>query len=180
MMLSIYRKTLCVVRRKVSNFKAICYKLTQDANTRSPHGQKLSISLENNMRAVISKLAVEVGINEQIAEKAAGMILSLLQRNDSSEAVENLLAKLPGAADLAANHSEPAPSGGGLAGMLGGLMGGSTGDALATVSALQSDGLTTDQIKQFGGGLLTYARETVGDNLVDEAVSNIPGLSQYL
>lgn len=104
------------------------------------------------MQELISKLAGEIGIDERTAEKATGMILSLLQRNGDPGAVASLMEKLPGAADLAGNFTKPAAASGGLFSMIGG---GSTGDALATVGALQADGLSTDQIKEIGGGILS-------------------------
>ncbi|MGI9482356.1 MAG: DUF2780 domain-containing protein [Hyphomicrobiales bacterium] len=132
------------------------------------------------LQELISKLATQLGIDELIARKAAGMILSLLQKVGDDATISELFEKVPGAAELAELESGPVDAAGGLMGMLGGLMGGNTGDVMATFSALQSEGLSNDQIKSLGTGLLSHARECAGDELVDRTIEGVPGFQQYL
>ncbi len=133
------------------------------------------------MEQLISQLASQFGIDEVLAHKAVGMVLSLLQNQGDSGAVSELFEKLPGASDLATQYADGGGGGGGgLTGMLGGLMGGGTGDAMKLVGALQSDGLSMDQIKGIGGGLLEHAKQEGGEDLVRRAVEGIPGVSDYL
>ena len=131
------------------------------------------------MDQIISQLAAKFGIDEALAQKAVGMILNLLQSQGEGNAVAQLFDKLPGASELAAQGGGET-SGGGLSGMLGGLMGGGTGEAMKLVGALQSEGLSMDQIKGLGAGLLDHAKAEAGEDLVRQAVSNIPGVSDYL
>lgn len=132
------------------------------------------------MEQLISQLASQFGIDEALAHKAVGMVLSLLQNQGDSGAVGELFEKLPGAGDLAAQYADGAGGGGGLGGMLGGLMGGGAGEAMKLVGALQSDGLSMDQIKGIGAGLLGHAKQEGGEDLVRHAVEGIPGVSDYI
>lgn len=131
------------------------------------------------MEQLISQLASQFGIDEALAHKAVGMVLSLLQNQGDSSAVSELFEKLPGAGDLAAQYADGG-GGGGLGGMLGGLMGGGAGEAMKLVGALQSDGLSMDQIKGIGTGLLEHAKQEGGEDLVRRAVEGIPGVSDYI
>ncbi|MCP5082162.1 MAG: DUF2267 domain-containing protein [Alphaproteobacteria bacterium] len=131
------------------------------------------------MEQLISQLASQFGIDEALAHKAVGMVLSLLQNQGDSGAVSELFEKLPGAGDLAAEYAGGG-GGGGLGGMLGGLMGGGAGEAMKLVGSLQSDGLSMDQIKGIGTGLLDHAKQEGGEDLVRRAVEGIPGVSDYI
>jgi len=133
------------------------------------------------MEQLISQLAGQFGIDEALAQKAVGMVLSLLQNQGDSGAVTELFEKLPGAGELAEQFSGgDTGGGGGLGGMLGGLMGGGTGEAMKLVGALQSDGLSMDQIKGIGTGLLEHAKQEGGEDLVRRAAGGIPGISDYI
>jgi hypothetical protein len=91
--------------------------------------------------------------------------------------VEELFAKLPGAAELARQHGSDGAAKGGLLGMLGGgLMGG----PLAAIGKLQAAGLNMDQIKILGTTTLDYAKEKAGADLVRQVAGSIPGLSGYV
>ncbi len=130
------------------------------------------------MEQLISQLASQFGIDEALAHKAVGMVLSLLQDQGDSGAVSELFAKLPGAGELAEQYA--GGGGGGLGGMLGGLMGGGAGEAMKLVGTLQADGLSMDQIKGIGTGLLEHAKQEGGEDLVRRAVQGIPGVSDYI
>ncbi len=131
------------------------------------------------MEQLISQLASQFGIDEALAHKAVGMVLSLLQDQGDSGAVSELFAKLPGAGELAEQYAGGG-GGGGLGGMLGGLMGGGAGEAMKLVGTLQADGLSMDQIKGIGTGLLEHAKQEGGEDLVRRAVQGIPGVSDYI
>ena len=131
------------------------------------------------MEQIISQLAAQIGIDEALAQKAVGMVLALLEKQGDGEAVTQLFEKMPGAGDLASQFAD-AGGGGGIAGMLGGLMGGGAGDAMQLVGSLQGEGMSMDQIKQLGSGLLDHAKAEAGEDLVRQAVANIPGVSDYL
>lgn len=123
------------------------------------------------MQDVIDDLVARTGLAAEKAEAALGVILNLIKTQGNPNKVPELFAKLPGADELVRKHA------GQLTGMLaGGLMGG----PLATISKLQSLGLTTDQMKQVGTATLAHARAKAGDDLVRQCASNIPGISGFL
>ncbi len=135
--------------------------------------------MENMMDQVISALAAKFSIDEALVQKAVGMVLGLLQKQGDGTTMTELFDKMPGASDLADQFGDSG-GGGGMAGMLGGLMGGGTGDAMKLLGSLQSEGLSMDQIKGIGTGLLEHAKAEGGEDLVRQAVSNIPDISDYL
>jgi hypothetical protein len=129
------------------------------------------------MQELIARIVTKTGLAPERAEKALGIMLSLVKTQGNQQKVGELFAKLPGADELARRHGGDGSRGGGLLGMLGGgLMGG----PLAAISKLQAVGLNMDQIKQLGSETLTYAKEVAGDDLVKQVAGSIPGLSAYV
>lgn len=129
------------------------------------------------MQELIDRVATRTGLPPEVAEQAAGIMLSLVRNQGDKNKVEQLFATLPGAAELAAQHGGDGAKGGGLLGMLGGgLMGG----PLAAVTKLQSAGLNMEQIKSLGKETLAYAEEKAGKELVRDVANSIPGISGYL
>lgn len=129
------------------------------------------------MHELIERIVAATGLAPDTAEKATGIMLSLVKSQGDKTKVEQLFASLPGAADLAAHHGGDGARGGGLMGMLGGgLMGG----PLAAVTKLQSAGLSMAQIKTLGKETLGYAEEKAGKELVRDVANSIPGISSYL
>jgi len=129
------------------------------------------------MQELIARIVTKTGLDTRRAEKALGIMLSLVKTQGNQQKVGELFAKLPGADELARQHGGDGSRGGGLLGMLGGgLMGG----PLAAISKLQAAGLNMDQIKQLGSETLSYAKEVAGDDLVKQVAGSIPGLSAYV
>jgi hypothetical protein len=129
------------------------------------------------MQDLITQISSATGLPADKTERALGIMLGLLKSQGNQAKVGDLLAKLPGAAELAAQHGGDGAGRGGLLGMLGGgLMGG----PLAAISKLTAAGLSMDQIKQLGTMTLDYAKAKAGPDLVREAAGSIPGLSGYL
>jgi len=129
------------------------------------------------MQELIARIETKTGLDPKRAEKALGIMLSLVKTQGNQQRVGELFAKLPGADELARRHGGDGSRGGGLLGMLGGgLMGG----PLVAISKLQAAGLNMDQIKQLGTETLSYAKEVAGDDLVKQVASSIPGLGSYV
>lgn len=129
------------------------------------------------MHDLITRITDKTGLDAATAEKACGIMLSLVRSQGDRNKVAQLFEALPGASDLADRHGSDGAKGGGLLGMLGGgLMGG----PLAAVTKLQSAGLSMDQIKTLGKETLGYARERAGEDLVRDVANSIPGISSYL
>lgn len=129
------------------------------------------------MQELIERIVAATGLDARIAERAAGIMLGLVKSQGHQAKVEELFARIPGAAELAAAHGGDGAAKGGLLGMLGGgLMGG----PLAAVSKLTAAGLSMDQIKQAGSITLDFAKEKAGVELVREVAGSIPGLNAYV
>lgn len=129
------------------------------------------------MEELVTLISQKTGLDAARAEKALGIMLSLVKNQGDKQKVEELFAKLPGAAELAAQHGGDGAAKGGLLGMLGGgLMGG----PLAAIGKLQAAGLTMDQIKLLGTTTLDYAKQKAGADLVRQVAGSIPGLGGYV
>lgn len=127
------------------------------------------------MNELLARVTAATGLDETRAEKAVGIVLSLIRSEGDRHKVGELFARLPGAEALAEKHAG-AKSGGGLAGLLGGAF----GSPLAAVGKLQAAGLSMDEINVLGRELLGFAREKAGEPLVNDVAGSIPGLSRYL
>ncbi len=129
------------------------------------------------MQVLIDRIVEKTGLAPEVAEKATGIMLSLVKTQGDEAKVTQLFDAIPGAGELADRHGGDGARGGGLLGMLGGgLMGG----PLAAVSKLQSAGLNMDQIKVLGKETLGFAKEQAGEELVKDVANSIPGISGYL
>ncbi len=129
------------------------------------------------MQDQIDRIVEKTGLAPDVAEKATGIMLSLVKTQGDKVKVAQLFDAIPGAGELADRHGGDGARGGGLLGMLGGgLMGG----PLAAVSKLQSAGLNMDQIKVLGKETLGFAKEHAGEELVKDVANSIPGISGYL
>ena len=129
------------------------------------------------MQELIDRVRAASGLDQQKAEKAVGIILSLVPTQAPEDKGKELFARLPGAAELAARHGGDGAAKGGLFGLLGG---GLMGAPLAAVGKLQAAGLSMAEIKAVGYEVLAYAKEKAGDSLVRDVAGSIPGLSSYV
>ncbi|MGQ0485660.1 MAG: DUF2267 domain-containing protein [Hyphomicrobiales bacterium] len=129
------------------------------------------------MQDLIDRIVAATGLDGALAEKALGIMLSLVKTQGNQAKVGELFAKLPGAAELASRHGGDGAGKGGLLGRLGGgLMGG----PLAAISKLSAAGLSMEQIKQLGAVTLDYAKEKAGAELVKDVAGSIPGIGGYV
>lgn len=126
------------------------------------------------MQDLIERITAKANLDPAKAEKALGILLSLLKTQGNQAKVGELFARIPGAAELADRQ------GGGGGGLLGKLGGGLMGGPLMAVTKLQSAGLSMDQIRALGMETLDYAKEKAGPDLVKQVAGSIPGLSGYV
>jgi hypothetical protein len=122
------------------------------------------------MDELVDQVVGNVGIDRPVAERAVGIILDFLAAEGPADTVQDLLGRLPGAAEAVA--SARAESGGGLFASAGGIMG--------VGSRLMSAGLNMGEIQGVTRELIAYARNKAGDHDVNAIVEAIPGLSQFI
>jgi hypothetical protein len=132
------------------------------------------------MNEIVDQIAAKAGIAPDVAEKAVGMILGFLQREAPDGPVAKMIQSIPGASDLVAQYNGAESSGGG--GILGSLMSavGAGGGVMALGQQLMSSGLGMGEITTIAKETIAVARQHAGDQVVDEVVGSIPGLSQFI
>lgn len=129
------------------------------------------------MEELIGRIVSNVGIDENLAQTAVGMILGFLQSEGPADKVGELMGAIPGAEDLIASAGE---GGGGIMGAVGGLMGGGGGGAMALMGQLTGAGLGMGDVQGVASEVVGFAKEKAGEDTVTEVISAIPGLSQFV
>lgn len=126
------------------------------------------------MQEFIQSAVSQLGISEDQAKSATGGLLNFVKDQSDGNAVQELIAKLPGAEGLMASSD----SGGG-GGMLGGLaagLGGKLGGAGGVLAVLQGSGLDAGKISPFVTMLVNYAKQKAGPELVEKVIAQVPAL----
>jgi hypothetical protein len=131
------------------------------------------------MNEIVTEIANRVGIAPDLAEKALGMMLGFLQREAADGPVAEMIEKIPGATELVAQFNGEGSGGGG--GLLGGLMGALGGGGIMGLGQqLMSEGLGMSEITSLAKETIAIARQHAGDDVVDQVVASVPGLSQFV
>jgi len=123
------------------------------------------------MDELIARLVANVGVDQDAAEKAVGIIFEFLLKEGPPDKVQALIDQLPGAKELMEAQEGVDSSGGGMF-ALGGIMGAGT--------KMMAAGLSMDQVQGVARETLGYAREQAGEDAIGEIVGAIPGLSQFV
>jgi len=126
------------------------------------------------MEELINRITANVGIDADTARSAVRIILSFLSQQGDKEKVAALAAAIPDAAQYVEVTEDDSAS---LLGGLGGLMG---GGAMQVLGKLQGIGLGMGQIQAVTKETVTFAREKAGDDIVNDIIGSIPGLSQFV
>jgi hypothetical protein len=119
------------------------------------------------MDELIEQLAAKAGIEKAIAGKTIGIILGFLRSEGPADQVQALIDKIPGA-----EAAIEAPSGGGLAGLMGGGL-------MALGSKLMGLGLSMGEIQSVARELFKFGRDKVGADRMGEIIAGTPGLRQF-
>jgi hypothetical protein len=131
------------------------------------------------MNEIVTEIANRVGIAPDLAEKALGMMLGFLQREAADGPVAEMIEKIPGATELVAQfNGEGSSSGGGLLGGLMSALGG--GGIVGLGQQLMSEGLGMSEITSLAKETIAIAKEHAGEEVVDQVVASVPGLSQFV
>ncbi|MBZ7920823.1 hypothetical protein LAC81_03345 [Ensifer adhaerens] len=130
------------------------------------------------MNELVTRVAENIGIDPATAEKAVGMILGFLQREAADGPVAQMIEAIPGASELIAQYNGEGTGGGGLLGGLMSAIGG--GGVMALGQQLMSQGLGMGEITGLAKETIAFAKEKAGDDIVDEVVASVPGLSQFV
>lgn len=129
------------------------------------------------MNELVTRIADKVGIAPDTAEKSLGMMLGFLQREADDGAVARMIEALPGAIDLVAKYNGEGEG----KGLLGGLMSAIGGGGIMGLGQqLMAQGLGMGEISALARETIAAAREYAGDEVVDNVVSSVPGLSQFV
>ena len=130
------------------------------------------------MNDLVTRVADAVGIDPALAEKAIGMMLGFLQREAADGPVAKMIESIPGAVALVAKYNGEGTGGGGMLGGLMSAIGG--GGVMGLGQQLMGEGLGMSEITGLAKETIAVAREHAGDETVDEVVSSVPGLGQFI
>ncbi|MCO6177462.1 hypothetical protein [Ciceribacter sp. RN22] len=129
------------------------------------------------MNELVNRIATNVGIDADVAEKAVGMMLGFLQREAADGPVAKMIEAIPGAVDLVARYNGEGEG----KGLLGGLMSAIGGGGIMGLGQqLMALGLGMGEITSLSRETIAAAREYAGADVVDEVVASVPGLSQFV
>lgn len=129
------------------------------------------------MNQLVTQVADKVGISPDVAEKAVGMMLGFLQREADDGAIARMIEAIPGATELVARFNGEGAGGGGLLGGLMSAIGG--GGIMGLGQQLMSQGLGMGEISALAKETIAVARQHAGDEVVDQVIASVPGLSQF-
>jgi hypothetical protein len=127
------------------------------------------------MNELVNRIADKVGIEPAVAEKSVGMMLGFLQREAADGPVAKMIESVPGALELVAKYNGEGEGKGLLGGLMSALGG---GGIMGLGQQLMAQGLGMGEISKLAKETMTAAREYAGDEVVDEVVASVPGLSQ--
>jgi hypothetical protein len=130
------------------------------------------------MTDIVTQIAEKVGIEPALAEKALGMMLGFLQREADDGAVAKMIEAMPGGADLVARFNGEGAGGGGLLGGLMSALGG--GGVMGLGQQLMAQGLGMGEITALARETIAIAKQHAGEEVVDQVVASVPGLSQFV
>ena len=135
------------------------------------------------MDELISQLTSKLGIDASVAQTATNKAMSMVKEHAGEDLFNQIADAVPGASEAAAEQPEPTAGGGmlgKLAGMASGALGGSAGSGLELGAALTSTGLKTDQVGGFMQTLVSFLKDKVGDEVMDQVLGKFPMLKQLI
>ena len=127
------------------------------------------------MEELINRIRAKAGIGEETAREAVGIILRFLRKDGPTEKVDQVIDAIPGArAFLDEGDGEK------KGGLLGGLASMTGMGAMGALNELTNAGLSMSEVQTVTREVVDYAKEVAGEDLVDDIIESIPGLSQVV
>jgi predicted transcriptional regulator with HTH domain len=162
----------------------VMHVLNSTASSRQTRNQaRIKAMPDLTIDSFVDDVARRSNIDPAAAETAVGTILSVIQQEGNPSKVAKLFSDLPGAADLAQKHPVVSESGGGVGGALSSLagkfIGADAGVMVAAVAQIEQTGLTLQQIKNVGAGLVSYLQDA-NPTLAKEILDKVPSLREHL
>jgi hypothetical protein len=117
------------------------------------------------MDELTARLATKAGIDDAVAERAIGIVLSFLRSEGPSDKVQALVAQIPGAEDAIT-----ASINGGLIKLMGGAL-------MAVGTRLM--GLGMGEIQNVARELFRFGGDGIGADQMGEIIAGTAGLSQF-
>lgn len=121
-----------------------------------PHAQ------ERHIEDIVAEVAAATGLPPETARQAIGIIIAFLAREGPQQQVRDMIARMPGAQELADQY------------------GGSGRGLLGVFNDLSSAGLGFGEVQGVARAFLGAARQRVGAGEVDAVLRGVPGLSQFV
>jgi hypothetical protein len=143
------------------------------------------------MQEFIRMAASVLGTTEEAARGATSTLLELVAKVAPAADVQELLSRLPGAAEFMKSFSAPPPppapgSAAAVMGSVGEIMSnvaaviqGTVGAGAAFLGLLGQFGLDPTRAAEFVRLFVDFARQQAGSELVDRVLSYIPGAGQF-
>ncbi|MEI2384594.1 DUF2267 domain-containing protein [Breoghania sp. JC706] len=127
------------------------------------------------MEELINRICAKAGIGEDTAREAVGIILRFLRKDGPTEKVDQVIDAMPGARAFLEGGEDGKKGGflGGLASMTG--MG-----AMGALNELTQAGLSMGEVQTVTKEVVAFAKEKAGEDIVDDIIESIPGLSQVV
>lgn len=130
---------------------------------------------------LIKHVTNAAGVGETEARSGSGVVLAAMEKFGDAGAIGDLMAKIPGAADLAKEYAgtlEGGDQGGG--GLLGKVLDTFGGDIGKVMGAIQGVGLDLDQAKALVPAVFDFIKNNVGEDVLEKALSAAPLLRKLI
>lgn len=140
------------------------------------------------MDELIEQLTSQLGIDSETAQNGVGKTMSMLKEQAGDDLFSKISGAVPGIDQLvgqAGEASGDSPGGGGgllgkLAGMASSAIGGGGGSGLELGAALSGLGIGGDKLGPFVSTIVTFLKDKVGDEVMDQVLGKFPMLKTLL
>ncbi|MCU0256816.1 MAG: DUF2267 domain-containing protein [Vicinamibacterales bacterium] len=148
------------------------------------------LALDPRLQEFLNLASVTLGATEQTVRRATAVVLDVVTRAAPAADVQQLLSRVPGAAELLAAFRPappppPPPPANGVAAALGDLVTnaataiqGTIGSGAALLRLLVEIGFDPQKAQQFAIMFVDFARAYAGSDLVNRVIDAIPGAKQ--